>query len=146
VPDSAAVVRAAKAANAHEIITHLPDGYDTVLKANDLLLSGGQCQRIALARALYGDPQMLILDEPNSALDAEGSDALNAAVRNFKEQGKAAIIMTHRPNAIAECDMLLVLEHGQVSSFGPRDTVMRKMLKNADTVQRTLRSLPGGAQ
>lgn len=145
-PDSAAVVRAAKAANAHEIITHLPDGYDTVLKANDLLLSGGQCQRIALARALYGDPQMLILDEPNSALDAEGSDALNAAVRNFKEQGKAAIIMTHRPNAIAECDMLLVLEHGQVSSFGPRDTVMRKMLKNADTVQRTLRSLPGGAQ
>ncbi|MEM6374669.1 MAG: type I secretion system permease/ATPase [Pseudomonadota bacterium] len=144
-PDSGAVVRAAKAANAHEIITQLPDGYDTMLKANDLLLSGGQCQRIALARALYGDPQLLILDEPNSALDAAGSDALNAAVRGFKEQGKAAIIMTHRPNAIAECDMLLVLENGHVTSFGPRDAVMRKMLRNADTVQRTLRSLPGGA-
>ncbi len=141
-PDSEAVVRAAKAANAHEIITHLPDGYDTMLKAGDLMLSGGQCQRIALARALYGDPQMLILDEPNSALDAAGSDALNAAVRRFKEEGKAAIIMTHRPNAIAECDMLLVLENGRVASFGPRDSVMRKMLKNADTVQRSLRRLP----
>ncbi|MEO0863706.1 MAG: type I secretion system permease/ATPase, partial [Pseudomonadota bacterium] len=101
-------------------------------------------QRIALARALYGDPQLLILDEPNSALDADGSDALNAAVRNFKDQGKAVIIMTHRPNAIAECDMLMVLENGVVSSFGQRDVVMRKMLKNAETVKRTLHSLPGG--
>ncbi|MEM8730820.1 MAG: type I secretion system permease/ATPase [Pseudomonadota bacterium] len=143
-PDSAAVVRAAKAANAHDIITRLPDGYDTELKASALALSGGQCQRIALARALYGDPQLLILDEPNSALDADGSDALNAAVRNFKERGRAVIIMTHRPNAIAECDLLMVLENGVVSSFGERDTVMRKMLKNADTVQRTLHSLPGG--
>lgn len=144
VPDSAAVVRAANAANAHEIITRLSDGYDTVLRANDLQLSGGQCQRIALARALYGDPQLLILDEPNSALDAEGSDALNQAVRSFKERGKGVIIMTHRPNAIAECDLLLVLENGLVASFGQRDMVMRKMLKNAETVQRTLHSLPGG--
>lgn len=144
VPDAAAVVRAAKAANAHEIITRLPDGYDTALKANDLQLSGGQCQRIALARALYGDPQLLILDEPNSALDAEGSDALNEAVRSFKARGKGVIIMTHRPNAIAECDLLMVLENGLVTSFGQRDAVMRKMLKNADTVQRTLHSLPGG--
>jgi ATP-binding cassette subfamily C protein len=143
-PDSAAVVRAAKAANAHEIITQMPDGYDTELRANDLQLSGGQCQRIALARALYGDPQLLILDEPNSALDAEGSAALNQAVRSFKEQGRGVIIMTHRPNAIAECDLLLVLENGIVTSFGQRDAVMRKMLKNADTVQRTLHSLPGG--
>lgn len=144
-PDSAAVVRAAKAANAHGIIINLPNGYDTVLKADDLQLSGGQCQRIALARALYGDPQMLILDEPNSALDAEGSDALNEAVRSFKTQGKGVIIMTHRPNAIAQCDLLLVLDNGIVTSFGPRDMVMRKMLKNAETVQRTLRSMPGAA-
>lgn len=145
-PDSVAVVRAAKAANAHEVITRLPDGYDTVLRANDLQLSGGQCQRIALARALYGDPQLLILDEPNSALDAEGSDALNEAVRSFKERGRGVIIMTHRPNAIAQCDMLLVLENGLVTSFGPRDVVMARMLKNAETVKRTLRSLPGGAR
>lgn len=143
-PDAAAVVRAAKAANAHDIITKLPGGYDTVLKANDLQLSGGQCQRIALARALFGEPQLLILDEPNSALDADGSDALNAAVRNFKARGRGVIIMTHRPNAIAECDLLLVLENGLVTSFGQRDVVMRNMLKNADTVQRTLHSLPGG--
>lgn len=143
-PDAAAVVRAAKAANAHEIIIRLPDGYDTRIEASDLKLSGGQCQRIALARALYGDPRLLVLDEPNSALDADGSDALNAAVREFKSGGRAVIIMTHRPNAIAECDLLLVIENGVVASFGDRDTVMRKMLKNAESVQRTLRSLPGG--
>ncbi len=143
-PKSGDVVRAAKAANAHGIITQLPKGYDTELKTNDLQLSGGQCQRIALARALYGDPQLLILDEPNSALDAEGSDALNEAVRNYKARGRGVIIMTHRPNAIAECDLLLVLEKGVVTSFGHRDAVMRKMLKNAETVQKTLRSLPGG--
>lgn len=143
-PNDVAVIKAAKAARAHDVIINLPDGYDTRLRANDLQLSGGQCQRIALARALYRDPQLLILDEPNSALDAEGSDALNEAVRDFKARGKAVIIMTHRPNAISECDLLLVLENGLVSSFGPRDAVMQKMLKNADTVHRTIRSVPTG--
>jgi ATP-binding cassette subfamily C protein len=141
-PDAAAGIRAAKAAHAHDIILRLPKGYDTVIKADAVQLSGGQCQRIALARALYGDPQLLILDEPNSALDAEGSDAMNAALRDFKARGKAAIIMTHRPNAIAECDQLMVLENGLVTSLGPRDAVMRKMLKNADKVERTLRNRP----
>lgn len=141
-PDAKAVIRAAKVAHAHDIIINLPDGYDTILKANDIQLSGGQCQRIALARALYGGPRLLLLDEPNSALDAEGSDALNKAVRDFKAQGGAVMIMTHRPNAIAECDMLMVLENGLMTSFGPRDVVMRKMLKNADAVQQTLHSVP----
>jgi PrtD family type I secretion system ABC transporter len=138
--DAAAVIAAARAANAHEMITRLPEGYDTVLTGQESQLSGGQRQRIALARALYGDPVLLILDEPNSALDAEGSEALNLAVRQFKAAGKAVIIMTHRPKAIAECDMLMVLENGSVAAFGPRDEVMEKMLKNADTVQQTLRA------
>ncbi|MEL6914728.1 MAG: type I secretion system permease/ATPase [Pseudomonadota bacterium] len=141
-PDSAAVVKAAKAANAHDMITGLPDGYDTRLRADALALSGGQCQRIALARALYGDPRILILDEPNSALDAAGSEALNAAVRDFKDTEKAVIIMTHRPNALAACDLLMVLENGAVTCLGGRDEVMKKMLKNADAVKRTLHRLP----
>ncbi|MEP3332154.1 type I secretion system permease/ATPase [Sedimentitalea sp.] len=138
VPDDVAVVSAAKSARSHEIITSLPEGYDTVLNGTDNQLSGGQRQRVALARALYGDPALLILDEPNSALDADGSDALNHAVRTMKAVNKAVIIMTHRPMAIAECDLLMVLEKGSVVSFGPRDDVMRKTLKNIKHVKRAL--------
>ena len=140
VPDAKAVIAAAKSANAHDVIVTLPQGYDTVLSGAENQLSGGQRQRIALARALYGDPVLLILDEPNSALDVEGSEALNLAVRQFKAAGKAVIIMTHRPLAIAECDLLMVVEGGVVVAFGPRDEVMEKTLMNAPTVQHTLRS------
>ncbi|HMO06045.1 MAG TPA: type I secretion system permease/ATPase [Paracoccaceae bacterium] len=139
-PDPEAVIAAAQAANAHEMITRLPEGYDTMLTGQESQLSGGQRQRIALARALYGDPVLLILDEPNSALDAEGSEALNRAVRRFKSAGKAVIIMTHRPMAIAECDQLMVVENGAVAALGPRDEVMDRMLANAGPVQQTLRS------
>jgi ABC-type protease/lipase transport system fused ATPase/permease subunit len=103
-PDADAVVRAAQLANAHEMILKLPNGYDTFIDGNENQLSGGQRQRIALARALFGEPVLVVLDEPNSALDHEGSEALNAAVRELKAQGRAVIIMTHQPLAIAECD------------------------------------------
>ncbi|GGO60602.1 ATP-binding cassette, subfamily C [Roseovarius pacificus] len=126
--DSKGVVEAAKQANAHEMIMQLPNGYDTYLDGNENQLSGGQRQRIALARALYGDPVLLILDEPNSMLDAEGSDALNQTVKRFKERGKAVIITTHRPAAIAECDMLIVLDKGSVVALGPRDEVLAKTI------------------
>ncbi|MFV2051379.1 type I secretion system permease/ATPase [Aliiroseovarius sp. YM-037] len=139
-PDSKAVVEAAKRSNAHDMITELPDGYDTYLNGNENQLSGGQRQRIALARALYGNPVLLILDEPNSALDSGGSDALNLAVKDFKAAGNAVIIMTHRPIAIAECDTLMVIEKGAIASFGPRDEVMNKMLKNAGNVRQTFKS------
>ncbi len=138
-PDAEAVVRAAQRANAHDMVVQLPEGYDTLLDGNENQLSGGQRQRIALARALYGDPVLLILDEPNSALDAAGSEALNATIRDFKAQGRAAIVMTHRPMPIAECDLLMVIEGGTQAAFGPRDEVLKKMVRNAEPVKRVLR-------
>jgi len=111
-PDPERVVAVAQLARVHEIILKLPEGYDTRLGDNDARLSGGQMQRLALARALYHDPVLLVLDEPNSALDAEGSEALNHVVMQLKAEGKSVIIMTHRPTAIAPCDRLLVLEGG----------------------------------
>jgi ATP-binding cassette subfamily C protein len=137
-PDDAAVVAAAKKANAHELIMSLEKGYDTFLEGNDSQLSGGQKQRIALARALYGDPVLLILDEPNSALDADGTEALNRAVRSLKKSGKAAIIMTHRPQAISECDDLIVVEKGQIVKAGSRDEVLGSMVQNAGAIKRHL--------
>lgn len=128
--DDSAVVTAARRARAHEMIMSLAEGYDTVISGSDCQLSGGQQQRVALARALYGDPVLLILDEPNSALDAEGSDALNDAVRGFKAAGKSVIVMTHRPVAISECDDLIIIDKGQITAQGPRDEVLRANVRN----------------
>ena len=129
-PDSAAVVDAAKKAGAHEMILKMPDGYDTRLSGEMMRLSGGQRQRIGLARALYGDPVLLVLDEPNANLDAPGSEALNAAIRQFKADGNSVIIMAHRPSGIAECETLLVMQDGMRKAFGPRDEVLEAQVKN----------------
>ncbi|TNC71831.1 type I secretion system permease/ATPase [Rubellimicrobium roseum] len=129
-PDDAEVVRAAKMAAAHEMILKLPDGYDTRVTANGGRLSGGQIQRIGLARALYGDPVVVVLDEPNSNLDNDGSVALNLAIKNLKEKGAAVLIMAHRPAAIQECDMLLMIEGGARRAFGPKEEVLREMVAN----------------
>jgi ATP-binding cassette subfamily C protein len=91
-----------------------------------------------LARALYGDPVLLILDEPNSALDNDGSLALNRAVREFKASDRAVIIMTHRPTAISECDRLLVIEAGRIIADGPRDEVMKTMVTNVRSIKQTI--------
>ena len=136
-PDADAIVRAAQLANAHEMILKLPSGYDTFIDGNENQLSGGQRQRIALARALFGDPVLVVLDEPNSALDHEGSEALNAAVRELKAQGRAVIIMTHQPLAIAECDLLAVLEGGTMAALGPRDVVLKKTLRDSGSSSRS---------
>ena len=141
-PDPAMVIRAAKKAAAHDIILKLPDGYDTRVTAGGGRLSGGQIQRIGLARAMYGDPILLVLDEPNSNLDNEGSRALNAAIRQLKSEGKSVLIMAHRPAAIEECDKLLVLDGGARRAFGPRDEVMKEVLQNYQDVVRKVG--PGG--
>ena len=124
------------------MILKLPDGYNTQIEAMASQLSGGQTQRLGLARALYGDPVFLVLDEPNSNLDNDGSEALNLAIRHMKEEGRSVLIMAHRPAAIQECDQLLVRDGGGVRAFGPRDEVLRKMVKNANEIQ-TAR-VPGG--
>lgn len=142
-PDAGQVVKAAQMAAAHEMILKLPDGYDTQISAHGNKLSGGQMQRIGLARALYADPVFLVLDEPNSNLDNEGSAALNAAIRALKDQGGAVLIMAHRPAAIQECNTLLVLDQGARVAFGPRDEVLQKTVKNAAQLKRPS---PGGVR
>lgn len=141
-PNDEMVIAAARKAAAHDMILQLPDGYNTRVSAVGSRLSGGQIQRIGLARALYGDPMILVLDEPNSNLDNEGSNALNAAIRAMKAAGKSILIMAHRPAAIQECDVLLVLEDGMRKAFGPRDQVLREMVKNHTDIISA--SSPGG--
>ncbi|MDA7425083.1 type I secretion system permease/ATPase [Thalassococcus lentus] len=143
-PDPQKIVEAAQKADAHEMILKLPGGYDARVTAAGGRLSGGQMQRIGLARAMYGDPVLLVLDEPNSNLDNEGSEAVNKAIRNFKEQGKSVMIMAHRPAAIKECDTLLMLEGGARAAFGPRDEVLQKVVQNHQQIRKSAK--PGGMQ
>jgi ATP-binding cassette subfamily C protein len=134
-PEPAALTGAARRAAAHALILQLPQGYDTPVSGLGGRLSGGQMQRVGLARALYGNPVLLILDEPNASLDHEGTEALNAAVRAHKAAGGAVLIMAHRPAALQECDLLLMLEDGRQRAFGPRDQVLREVVRNQMALQ-----------
>nr|WP_038651104.1 type I secretion system permease/ATPase [Roseibacterium elongatum] len=134
--DGARVVEAAKRAAAHDLILALPNGYDTRVSGMSARLSGGQIQRIGLARALYSDPVILVLDEPNSALDNDGSEALNRVVQDLKADGRAVLIMAHRPSAIKECDRLMVLKDGVPTAFGPTREVLEKALRNYKDIKR----------
>ncbi|MCF8511652.1 MAG: ATP-binding cassette domain-containing protein, partial [Rhodobacteraceae bacterium] len=135
--DHEKVIIAARKAAAHEMILRLPKGYNTPVHTIGTQLSGGQIQRIGLARALYSDPVLLVLDEPNSNLDNEGSLALNQAIVAMKAAGNAVLIMAHRPSAIKECDKLLVLEDGQRKAWGLRETVMSEMLANVHVIRKS---------
>ncbi|WP_241648317.1 type I secretion system permease/ATPase [Paenirhodobacter populi] len=138
------VLRAAARAGAHEMILSLPDGYDTRLTVEGGGLSGGQVQRIGLARALYGDPVLLVLDEPNANLDNDGSAAVNAAIHATRAAGGIVMVMAHRPAALQECGLILMLDGGRQLAFGPRDAVLRDRLRNPAQVLRTARA-GGGA-
>lgn len=119
------IIDAARKANAHDMILSLPNGYNTVVNGSGGYLSGGQKQRIALARALYGNPVLLVLDEPNSALDSDGSEALSRAIRRAKQNSQSVVLMTHRTSALTECDRLLVINEGKVFAEGPRERILK---------------------
>lgn len=129
-PDASAqaVVKAAQAARVHDLILKFPKGYNAKLGENGINLSAGQRQRIGLARALYGDPVLIVLDEPNSNLDAEGESALLQALGDVRKRGGTVIVVAHRPSAIAVLDTLLVMADGKQVAFGPKDEVLKKVL------------------
>jgi len=125
--DPAEVVAAARIAGVHEMILKLPNGYDTEIGEQGSVLSGGQRQRIGLARALYRRPALVVLDEPNSNLDALGEEALNQAIAAMKEAGSTVVIVAHRPSLMVNVDCVLVLNEGQSQLFGPRDVVLAQL-------------------
>ena len=122
--DGQRILAAAQAAGVHDLIVHLPQGYETPLGPNGTSLSAGQRQRIGLARALYGDPFLVVLDEPNSNLDAEGEAALTRAVLGIRSRGGIAIVIAHRPSALAAVDMVGVIQAGKLAAFGPKSEIL----------------------
>ncbi len=126
-----AVIAAARSADVHDMINSLPNGYDTPIGEQGDLLSAGQRQRIGLARALYGDPFLIVLDEPNSNLDAEGDAAVSKAIASARARGGIVIVVAHRPSAIASVDQLLLLQKGRQVSFGPKKDVLDHIAKAA---------------
>jgi len=123
------VIEAAKKAGAHEMILRLPEGYDTPIgDSNGVMLSGGQVQRIALARALFNNPRLVVLDEPNSNLDSEGEDALLRAMRILKTEGVTVLVITHKPSLLVDFDKVMLLRDGAVEMFGPRQEVFNRLM------------------
>ncbi|MGB6228710.1 MAG: type I secretion system permease/ATPase [Litorimonas sp.] len=130
-----AVIAAARKAGVHDLILRLPDGYETQVGVGRTVLSGGQTQRIGLARALYADPVLIVLDEPNANLDHEGDQALTRAIAGARKRGAVVVVMAHRPSAIAAVDKLLSLRDGRQHAFGPKDEVLAKLREEAQANQ-----------
>jgi PrtD family type I secretion system ABC transporter len=126
--DSDAVVKAAQYAEAHDLILRLPQGYETPIGGGSNTLSGGQMQRIGLARALYGQPKLVVLDEPNANLDAEGEASLQQVVRRLRQDKITLVLVTHRPSLLDHIEKVLVMREGAQEAFGPRDEILAKVL------------------
>ncbi len=130
VGEDNAVIAAARMADVHEMILRLPNGYDTEVGEGGAILSGGYRQRIALARAVYGNPSLVVLDEPSSNLDADGDAALTDCIIQLKEQGTTVVIVSHRPSTIGVVDKILVLRDGAAEMFGPRAEIMARLTRS----------------
>ncbi|MBV8567293.1 MAG: type I secretion system permease/ATPase [Methylobacteriaceae bacterium] len=128
-PDAEAVIAAAKAAGVHDMVLRLADGYETQIGDSGINLSAGQRQRIGLARALYGDPFLVVLDEPNSNLDVEGENALAASILSIRARGGIVIVIAHRASILAGVDLMLVMAEGRMQAFGPKDQVMGRYFR-----------------
>ena len=142
---AAAILDAAKAAGVHDLILSLPDGYHTRVGEGGMALSSGQRQRIGLARAFYGNPFLVVLDEPTSNLDSEGEEALTEAILSVRRRGGIAVVVAHRPKALEGVSHVLVVSDGNVQSFGPREEVLRRVLHPAVPL-RVVAEGKGGAQ
>lgn len=139
------IVAAAEMANVHAMILSFDKGYETRIGEGGAVLSGGQTQRIALARALFGKPKLLVLDEPNSNLDSDGDAALSRAIKLLRQQGSTVIVMAHRPSAISAVDKLLMLKDGRQVAFGPKDEVLKSITKSVPQVGRPQKKGPSKA-
>ncbi|NJD38581.1 MAG: type I secretion system permease/ATPase [Geobacter sp.] len=137
-PDSDKVIRAARLAGLHEMILRMPKGYDTYIGEGGSVLSGGQRQRIGLARALYGDPKLVVLDEPNASLDNDGELALLQAMAYMKQLGTTVVVITHKVSLLSNVDKLLVLQDGALAVFGPREGVLQHLAQQQQKQQQAL--------
>ncbi|HML09209.1 MAG TPA: type I secretion system permease/ATPase [Xanthobacteraceae bacterium] len=146
--DAEAVIAAAQAAGVHDLIINLPDGYETNVGDHGSALSAGQAQRIALARALYRDPFLVVLDEPNSNLDAEGDEALTRAILGVRARGGVVVVVAHRPSAVAGVDYILVMAKGRQQHFGPKEEILNRAIASNAQPPRALKVVPdqGGAR
>ncbi|MEQ1653936.1 MAG: type I secretion system permease/ATPase [Hyphomicrobium sp.] len=144
-PSSADIIAAARAADVHEMILRLPNGYETRIGDRGTTLSAGQRQRIGLARALFRDPFVVVLDEPNSNLDADGDAALLRAIQAIKVRNGIAVVVAHRPTVLQAVDLVAVVGNGQLTAFGPRDEVIRKATKQAAAAQGSALPAPTAA-
>lgn len=143
--DSRAIVAAAQAAGIHEMIVRLPDGYRTKLGAQGAALSAGQRQRVGLARALYKDPFLVVMDEPNSNLDGEGEAALTEAIKTVRARGGIALVIAHRPSALVAVDLVAVIQNGRMTAFGPKEEIIGGREQVNTTVTRTATPTPATA-
>jgi ATP-binding cassette subfamily C protein len=128
------IIEAAVAGGAHDLILSLPQGYETRVGEGGILLSGGQRQRIGLARALYGNPFLVVLDEPNSNLDATGDTALTEAIESVRTRGGIAVVVTHRPSGLSAVNKVAFLQDGAIKLFGPRDEVLAALARPAEAI------------
>ena len=136
-------VAAGKSAGIHDLVLQLPEGYDTQIGEGGTMLSAGQRQRLALARALYGDPFLVVLDEPNSNLDADGDRALTAAMMKVRARGGIVVVVAHRRSALASVDQVLAMAQGRLQMVGPKDEVLTKLSARQQPAQAA--SLPAVA-